>query len=278
MIRSRALKKIAVFLVLVVAFSTVIAMLQALLPPGSSLLIVTWSPFVADVSKMWSVGIAGLIALLVTDGSVEDVGWRLGPPRYFVIAAAVPLACDLVLYGAVWVSGIGGFRGYEYFLTRLAIAPLRLPEHMLWAAGEEIGWRGVLVPNLARMSGFALSALLPGAVWAVWHYPDILYFGYNSGTPPAFAIACFSVTLIATGVFLTWLRLVSGSVWPAVLAHGLANTLWGVFDRSTQSGPVTPYVATEFGIGAAIVSLAAGYVFWTQRAAADRAVASLAGR
>jgi uncharacterized protein len=276
MVQSRAWKKIAVFLSLVVAFSAAITMLQAFLPSGSRLLFIAWSPFVADVSKMWSVGIAALIALFVVDGSARDVGWRLCPPRYFVIAAAVPLVCDLAIYGLVWGAGIAGFRGYEFFLTRLALSPFGVLAHLVYVAGEEIGWRGVLVPNLARASGFATSAVLPGAVWAVWHYPDILYFNYNVGTPPAFALACFTVSLIGLGVFLTWLRLASRSVWPPILFHGVANTLsWGVFERTTQYGASRPYFTSEFGVGLAMASIVVAYVFWMRRADADQAVAEL---
>jgi membrane protease YdiL (CAAX protease family) len=272
MIQSQAWRKIVLFVVLVIAFSTVITLLQAFLPSGSDLIIVRWSPFVADVTKMWSVGTAGLIALLVVDRSVRGVGWRLCPPRYFAIAAAVPFVCDLVASSVIWMSGAGGFQGFENFLTRLAKSPLRLPLHLLWAAGEEIGWRGVLVPNVACASGFAVSALLPGAAWAAWHYPDILYFGYDFGLPPAYALTFFSISLIGSGVFLTWLRLVSGSVWPAVLAHGVSNTLDGAFGPATLNGPMTPYIA---GIVGAIVSMMLGYVFWTRRAAADKAIARL---
>jgi membrane protease YdiL (CAAX protease family) len=276
MLQSRARKKVFLFFALVVAFSTVIALMQAFLPPGSRLLFITWSPGVADASKMWSVGIAGLIALMAIDGSVRDVGWRLCPPRYFVIAAAVPLACDLAVYAAVWGAGVGGFRGLAFFLFRLAITPLRLPLFLLFAAGEEIGWRGVLVPNLACGWGFTVSALLPGAAWAVWHYPDILFFGYNAGVMPVFAITCFSVSLVAFGVCLTWLRLVSGSVWPAVLFHGLGNTLiGGVFGRATENGPLTSYVASEFGAGMTAAAIAAAFMFWRHRTAAERTVAGL---
>ena len=138
MAQSRARKKIALFFLLVIAFSAAIAMLQAFLPSGSDLLIIAWSPAVADVSKMWSVGIAGLIAVLLIDGSARDVGWRWCHPRYFVMAAAVPLACDLAIYALAWALGIGGFRGYQFLFTRLALSPLRLPLSLLFAAGEEI--------------------------------------------------------------------------------------------------------------------------------------------
>jgi uncharacterized protein len=144
---------------------------------------------------------------------------------------------------------------------------------LLLAAGEEFGWRGVLVPNLARTSGFAATAFLPGAIWAVWHYPDILLFGYNAGTSTIYTLSCFSISLIGLGIFLSWLRLASNSVWPAVLFHGVHNTLiWGVFDRATENGTSTVYIATEFGVGMTASAAAVGYVCWANRSAAEPAL------
>lgn len=39
------------------------------------------------------------------------------------------------------------------------------------AAGEEIGWRGFLVPELAKGLPFTAVALVSGIIWAAWHYP-----------------------------------------------------------------------------------------------------------
>jgi membrane protease YdiL (CAAX protease family) len=39
------------------------------------------------------------------------------------------------------------------------------------ALGEEIGWRGFLVPELSRKMSFTGTAILSGAVWSCWHYP-----------------------------------------------------------------------------------------------------------
>lgn len=36
------------------------------------------------------------------------------------------------------------------------------------AAGEELGWRGLLVPELNQFLGFMELALLSGAVWNSW--------------------------------------------------------------------------------------------------------------
>jgi uncharacterized protein len=57
------------------------------------------------------------------------------------------------------------------------------------ALGEEIGWRGLLVPQLARLTTFTKTALLSGGIQAVWHWPFVLFAGFSSaadrGTPSA---------------------------------------------------------------------------------------------
>ena len=268
--QARAAWKVALFVILVAMFSVIVGILQSRVPSGARLILISWSPFVADASKMWSVGIAGLISLLVVDHSFRDLGLRFCRLRYLTIAIAVPSLYCLAIYLPVWVSGLAEFRGGEFFLMRLFLAALHFPLNLLLATGEEIGWRGVLVPNLARTSGFTMAALLPGVAWAVWHWPDIIFFGYNENISIVYALCCFSISVVGLGVFLTWLRLASDSLWPPILFHGAHNTLIsGVFEASTKNGRLTAYFTTEFGIGLSAVAMVLGYVCWTNRATAE---------
>jgi membrane protease YdiL (CAAX protease family) len=59
---------------------------------------------------------------------------------------------------------------------------------MVWTVGEELGWRGFLFPRLQEQFGFNGACLISGGIWAVWHYPGLLWADYNAGTNPAFAI------------------------------------------------------------------------------------------
>lgn len=266
--KARARQKVAFFLVLVFTFSVIIVAMQIWIPSGTRLLVFSWSPFVSDALKMWSVGIAGLLALLVIDGSVRDLGLRRCGPRYCVMAAAVPLLYGTLVYVPVWLLGIGGFRGGSFFLRLLLLAPFHLPLTLLFAAGEEVGWRGVLVPNLSRASGFATAAFVPGAIWAIWHWPDILVFGFRTEAGIGYSISLFSISLVGLGVFLSWLRLASNSVWPPIVFHGVHNLLiWRVFDPATQNGRYTVYLTTEFGAGLSVAAMLIGYLCWINRAA-----------
>jgi membrane protease YdiL (CAAX protease family) len=81
------------------------------------------------------------------------------------------------------------------------------------ALGEEIGWRGFLVPELAKTTTFFNTALISGAAWALWHYPLIIFGGYNGGTSIPYSLFCFTLAVIAISFPMAWLRLKSGSLW-----------------------------------------------------------------
>jgi membrane protease YdiL (CAAX protease family) len=123
------------------------------------------------------------------------------------------------------------------------------------ATGEEIGWRGFLVPVLAQRFGFAGVALLSGSIWALWHYPLILFGTYSSSAPKWVAILCFTIMILATGVMAAWLRLRYDSVWPAAMLHACHNAViqW-LFDSMTVETGRAAWFAGEFGIALAVVT------------------------
>ena len=129
---------------------------------------------------------------------------------------------------------------------------------------EEIGWRGLFVPELAKINSFNKTALISGIVWAAWHMPGIFLIDLNSsGTPALYAAACFAILLIAISFPFAWLTLRSGSLWPAVLLHASHNLfIYAIFDRLTRQGSVTPYISGEFGVGLALTGLVVAYMFW----------------
>jgi uncharacterized protein len=263
--RRRARQKIVIFLVLVTAFSASLDCLRVFVPFGANLIILTWTPRLGDALGMWSVGLAGFIALALVDRSLRDIGFAFASSKYLILAAGIPPTYCAVIYVPVWSLGVGRIVGASVLFAGFQSALIHFPLMLFVAAGEEFGWRGVLVPNLVRSTNFKCVALLPGAIWALWHYPDILFFDYNVGTPPLFALICFSTSLIGLGVFLSWLRIASNSVWPAVVFHGVHNSvILGIFDRATGHDAVTVYVTTEFGLGFAAAGAVIGYLFWTK--------------
>ncbi|MCU1405428.1 MAG: hypothetical protein JWQ43_1731 [Glaciihabitans sp.] len=96
----------------------------------------------------------------------------------------------------------------------------------LLSVGEEIGWRGWLLPSLLPLGTWP-ALLASGALWGLWHSPLIL-LGYNFNQPNLLGVLMMTVGCTAYGVLIGWLRLRSGSVWPSVLAHGAFNASAGI--------------------------------------------------
>lgn len=113
------------------------------------------------------------------------------------------------------------------------------------ALGEEIGWRGWLLPRLLPL-GPVPAILVSGVIWGLWHAPLVL-LGYNYPDAPGWlgVLAMMGMCTVVGGVF-GWLRLRSGSVWPSALAHGSFNAAAGlsiVFSSASQ-----PFDATQASI------------------------------
>jgi membrane protease YdiL (CAAX protease family) len=225
---------------------------------------------------MWCPGIAALIVRLVTQRNLQGFGWTTDWPRWLVVSYLVPPALGLVVYGLVWITGIGGFN-----LAGLSLDPgIRMPVPMtlvvlvtvgvisgvVFTLGEEIGWRGFLVPELARVTTFTETALISGAAWSVYHYPLILFSDYHGAAPKGFALVIFTWMVVASSFVYAWLRLKSGTVWTGVILHASHNLfIQQVFDPLTIDRGRTTYVTTEFGVGLALLYSIAALYFWKRR-------------
>ncbi|MGI5270628.1 CPBP family intramembrane glutamic endopeptidase [Nonomuraea sp. CA-218870] len=114
--------------------------------------------------------------------------------------------------------------------------------------GEEWGWRGYLVPRLTGTRGVVAGLVLSGVIWGAWHAPLTL-LGYNYPNLGAGAAVYFIGFCVVAGVILGWLRLRSGSVWPAVVAHGSLNATVGVVLLiGDAAAPPNPAIAGLTGI------------------------------
>ena len=233
---------------------------------------------------MWSPGIAAMATQLLTKGTLRGLGWGWGKSRYQLASLAIPILLAVVVYGLVWVSGLGGFPNPAfasgisgqlslnvtttqstaiYVLVSLTVS---LVPSIFAALGEEIGWRGFLVPELVKWGGFTKAALISGSLWALWHFPGILLADYGSGVPTVYALVCFSLMVVASSFIYAWLRVKSDSVWTAAFFHAAHNVIIQTIltPLTIDTGP-TEYFIDEFGVGMAVAYAAAAYLVWRRR-------------
>jgi CAAX protease family protein len=212
---------------------------------------------------MWCPGVSALITRLVFQHNVRGEGWAWGPTRYELAGYALPIAYAACAYAAVWIFDFGGIDLGRFKTNAFRFVTLGLVINMAFALGEELGWRGFLVPKLAERLSFTGTALVSGIIWATWHTPLIIFADYNGGTPTLYSIACFVVMVVGISFPLAWLRLRSGSVWPAVLLHASHNLfIQGFFDVVTVDTGVTKYLLSEFGAVLALTAAITGWLFW----------------
>jgi membrane protease YdiL (CAAX protease family) len=258
--KSRALREIIVFLVLTVVLSTLayIPIIQAgTINGGQSKL--------AGL-LMLAPGLAAVMTYLVFERSLRPIGWRLRKIQYLILGLVIPVMYCLIEYGLVWLTGWGKYNGqlppnFPIFLVTM------LFNGTLSALLEEVAWRGFLVPKMMKLTSFTKTALITGLIWAIWHYPLIIFSNVRLGnTPLPYSLVCFTVFAVGLSFATAWLRLKSGSVWTAALLHGSHNVfMLHVFDTLTTDSGGTWLLLGEYGVVTAAMGLLLVILFWSLR-------------
>jgi uncharacterized protein len=241
---------------------------------------------------MWCPTLAALVTCRLLGRRFRSLAWRWPNGRYIAAAYFVPLAYAAVAYGAVWALRLGGWnsefvsqvaqrfglRGMPSWgsltLYILFMATGGMMRSLSTGLGEEIGWRGFLVPELAKQMSFTKVSLLSGIIWAAWHSPLLLFADYNAGTNRWYALGCFTVMVVSISFIFAWMTLKSGSLWPAALLHASHNLfVQGIFDNLMHDTGRTLWYTTEFGTALAAMAALFALYFWTRRGEVEQAAA-----
>jgi len=119
---------------------------------------------------------------------------------------------------------------------------------LFFGFGEEVGWRGYLIPRLQERFTPRHAAFLFVPLWALWHLPLFLG-GTNLATMGAGAIAGWIGSLLVGSVLLSWLYNVSrGSVLPVALFHGLLDVVFLLPDPKGAFPSITGALVSIWGM------------------------------
>jgi membrane protease YdiL (CAAX protease family) len=126
---------------------------------------------------------------------------------------------------------------------------------LVWLAtygfGEEIGWRGYLLPRLQSRRTAWSATLILWAIWAAWHIPSFFYL--HTASSPGM-LAGFLIGVLAGAVFLTWLyNSATGSVLIVAVWHGLFDYVTACTE--CKSGIIAASISTIVMIWAVAVVL-----------------------
>lgn len=239
-------------------------------------------PWVVPVlgGVMWVPGVAALVVTrFVTREGRRVLGIRLGPRRPYLVTALVIPGVFALIYALTWLLHLGkpdwgltGFlaetasRGQDVsavppawillpgvLAASLVLAPF---VNALFGFGEELGWRGYLLPQLMPL-GKPKAYVLLGVIWGLWHAPLVAAgMSYGSGNA-ALNILMFVLLTTGLGVYLNESRLRYGSSVLAGWMHGVFNCqAYGVW--SILFVDVNPRLGGQTGLVAAAVWLLVG--------------------
>lgn len=111
---------------------------------------------------------------------------------------------------------------------------------------EELGWRGFAGPSLEACGyGWLAAAICVGILWGLWHVPRDVVSSVPSNLGwgvyafiylPAFTLKCVAVSVAAAAA----MKVAGGSIWPAIIAHGITNDAVGLGGQASIDVALTP--------------------------------------
>lgn len=146
-------------------------------------------------------------------------------------------------------------------VTGIVLSPIL---NIVFCFGEELGWRGYLLPKMSQNFKLVPMLLINGLIWGLWHAP-ITIIGHNYGVGywgyPFTGILAMCVFCTVIGTLLSYLTVKTHSCIPAAIAHGSLNGLASAAALFTSDGgnPFIGPIPTGIigGIGFIIAAIAA---------------------
>ncbi len=146
--------------------------------------------------------------------------WKVSFVNYLYLLL-LPIVFVIVGIGIydLFIGPIGKFDQNGFF----TIPTILLAGLFAGPLGEELGWRGFLLPEFQKIFTNLKSALIIGIIWFIWHIPLFWApFGtlVSGSSLTILPILTYFLMLISLSIIITWLVISSrGSVLIAILFH-----------------------------------------------------------
>lgn len=184
--------------------------------------------------------VAFIMLLLVTRDGRSRSGWAaLGLQKcgfkWWLLCITVPATIVALSYGFAWgVSALvidvpPTYAGYDWSAFPIVVAIQFVSAVLTSSLGEELGWRGYLLPLLVNSLGERRALFASGLIHGLWHIPIILMSPiYHQDQNPILACLFIVVSCLFLGPVIGYIRLRSSSVWTASIFHSAHNVMWSV--------------------------------------------------
>ncbi|MDR3050404.1 MAG: CPBP family intramembrane metalloprotease [Oscillospiraceae bacterium] len=123
--------------------------------------------------------------------------------------------------------------------------------------GEEIGFRGYMLPLLLKQHNSLMAGIISGTLWALWH---AAYYGEGLG------FLLFAVGTIALAIIMTWLYHKSnGNIISAILFHFTMNFCATIIPESEMSSLERRAIYAVVSVTLAVILIFVSSVFRSKK-------------
>ena len=216
---------------------------------------------------MWVPAIAALVANIYEQVSSKEkfdlkkllngLGFKLCNIKYILLGILLPLIYLLIPYIIYWIKYPNNFAytGVPISLILsdcLPVMVIGIVGSLISAIGEEIGWRGYMVPALNEKYGAKKTLVISSLFWCLWHFPLIIFDAYMSNLPLYYQLPMFVLCIFPVGVICGIYALKTSSVWPSAFLHAAHNNYDQTVFQVITRGENMFYYVSETGIVTAI--------------------------
>lgn len=206
---------IVVFVVLTFVLPLPMLLLRVMKLPFEPLLIyASWTP---NIAAFIVIGV-----VLREKGGIRKLlaGWRKWKVGFrWYLAALSPFLVSFLAAGILFLLGGERTKPAEPIIMPLVMS--LIISIISGALGEELGWRGFLLPRIQERFNATTSSLIVGVIWALWHIPLWMLPGYGWDAIPYWG---FALNAITSSVVITWvLNNTDGSLVMASMIHFTIN-------------------------------------------------------
>ncbi|MGS2720304.1 CPBP family intramembrane glutamic endopeptidase [Paraglaciecola aestuariivivens] len=177
-----------------------------------------YSPAIAALSITYLLGRLGGVKALLS---------QIKPRQNAVLLyALMPILTLSIVILSFFLTGYDTNLVLQHLLTsKLDYLMLIGGQILLVALGEELGWRGFLLPNLLKRFSPALSSVFVFIIWACWHIPKFI------AMPNSLLISALLVNLLAFSFCFTYLYIKQQQhLLLIILFHACANSALMLFE------------------------------------------------
>ena len=197
----------------------------------------------------WAPALGAVIMLMITkEKSIKSFFKDLFKMRIapmWILFSIVVVAVIVIFSGAL--KSLFSGNGFSEFGVDVPPSFLTILFIIFGALGEEIGWRGYLLPILLKKRSYISASLILGVLWAFWHIIPLSYLGIAG-------FLLYSVLITAVTFIMTWLYFFGNrNPMTTVICHSVMNITFAFVFPVMETGQVAILAACAAAVAAGLV-------------------------